>query len=349
MLFQDKTIIIYFQYVRIYTVYVINIILYRGAKMKISGFTFIKNGQKLYIPTKQAIESILPICDEFIIAVGDNDPDDDTLNIIESIKSDKIQIINTCWDTNTFKKNTEFARQTDIAREACSGDWLFYIQCDEAVHENALPVIRQACEDELNNPEVEGFLFKYLHFWGDYQHHQNSHAWYRREIRVIRNLPDVHSWKDAQSFRRYDSWTESYEDYQRKSGTHKLRVKLLDVYVYHYGFVRPPAVMSSKGKTSHKSYHGEEKGEKLTQHLGERFDYGPLNKLVRFEGEHPAVMKDWIAKFDWQSDLQQSGKSATNRPPHKHERLKYKILSAIENVLLDHDSIGGFKNYKLIK
>ena len=44
--------------------------------MKISGFTFVKNASKLYIPAKEAILSILPICDEFVIALGDNDDDD---------------------------------------------------------------------------------------------------------------------------------------------------------------------------------------------------------------------------------------------------------------------------------
>ncbi|NQY66952.1 MAG: hypothetical protein HRT72_04415, partial [Flavobacteriales bacterium] len=62
-------------------------------KAKISGFTMVKNVSKLYYPIKASIESILPIVDEFIIALGDCDEDDDTRNIIESIGSDKIKII----------------------------------------------------------------------------------------------------------------------------------------------------------------------------------------------------------------------------------------------------------------
>ena len=104
--------------------------------MKISGFTFVKNADKLYIPVKQSILSILPLCDEFVIALGDNDPDDRTEEFIKEINSPKIKIVHTKWDTKTFYKNTEFARQTDIAKSECTGDWLFYIQSDEAVHEN---------------------------------------------------------------------------------------------------------------------------------------------------------------------------------------------------------------------
>ncbi|MEM1218384.1 MAG: hypothetical protein AAGH79_05710, partial [Bacteroidota bacterium] len=66
--------------------------------MKISGFTMGKNTGKLYYPIKEAIESVLPIVDEFVVALGDSDPDDPTEDLIQSIQSDKIKIIRTVWD-----------------------------------------------------------------------------------------------------------------------------------------------------------------------------------------------------------------------------------------------------------
>ena len=138
--------------------------------MKVSGFTFVKNATKLYIPAKQAIASILPAVDEMIVAVGAGDPDDRTLEEIESLQSEKIKIIHTEWNVEAFPRNTVFAAETDKAMAACSGDWLFYIQCDEAMHEDYLPVVRKAMETYLNDDEVEGFLFKYRHFWGNYEH-----------------------------------------------------------------------------------------------------------------------------------------------------------------------------------
>jgi len=38
--------------------------------MKTSGFTFLRNAQKLGYPFLESIRSILPIVDEFIIALG---------------------------------------------------------------------------------------------------------------------------------------------------------------------------------------------------------------------------------------------------------------------------------------
>ena len=311
--------------------------------MKISGFTFIKNGDKLYIPTKESILSILPICDEFVIALGDCDEDDRTEELIASINSPKIKIVRTTWDTKKFPKNTEFAHQTDIAKENCTGDWLFYLQCDEAIHEDDLEKIKSACKSELTNLKVDGFLFKYLHFWGDYNHYHLSHVWYNREIRIVRNLPEIHSWKDAQSFRKFDSWNGTFEDYQRKEGTEKLKVKELDIHVYHYGYVRPPILMTKKRKVSSTSYHGENASE--ANSVPDLYDYGPLNKLTKFGGTHPATMSEWMKKFDWENELQYTGKRNPNRPVLKHEKPKYVILSWLENNLRGGRPIGGFKNY----
>jgi hypothetical protein len=317
--------------------------------MKISGFTFIKNAEKLYIPAKESILSILPICDEFIIAIGDNDIGDNTLKIIQSIQSEKIKIIHTKWNTKDYPKNTIFAHQTDIAKQHCKGDWLFYLQCDEAIHQNDLETIKKACDDHLDDKSVDGFLFHYLHFWGDYNHFHNSHSWYKKEIRIIRNLPSIHSWKDAQSFRKFTKWEGgTFNDYTTKKYNAKLNVIELNVHVFHYGYVRPPKLMSTKRKSSSTSYHGKS-AKKIISQIAQEYDYGPLNKLKKYQGTHPSVMKEWISKFNWSSQLQYTGNRNKKRNPHKHEKFKYRLLSFIENTFLNGEVIGGFKNYTIIE
>ena len=317
--------------------------------MKISGFTFVKNAGKLYIPAREAILSVLPICDEFVIAVGDNDTDDPTMDIINSIGSDKIKVIHTEWDAETYTRNTEFARQTDIAKASCTGDWLFYIQCDEAIHENELTIVKDACERFKDDLEVEGFLFSYYHFWGDYAHYHDDHVWYKKEIRIIRNCKEIHSWKDAQSFRWFASHNGTFEDYQKKEESRKLKVVELDAHIFHYGYVRPPMMMTSKTRKNSDSYRGQEATNEFMKNEPDRFDYGPLHKLEKFSKTHPSVMKDWIAKHDWKDQLQYSGGRDRNRPKHKHERTKYRMITWLENKLNGRKVIGGFKNYDLLK
>lgn len=306
-----------------------------------------KNAEKLFYPIKQAIMSILPIVDEFIVALGDCDIDDKSRQEIESIKSDKIKIIDTVWDINKYSRGTENAHQTDIAKSYCSGDWVFYLQADEVIHEKYLEEISDKCQKYLDDKRVEGFLFDYKHFWGDFNHYHKSHGWYRKEIRIVRNDPEIHSWESAQSFRRIPNFDQ--KDYRQQEGTFKLKVIQLNAEVYHYGWVRPPKLMKSKTKALATIHKGKNVVDKMNKEKKFDFDYGPLNKTKVFTDTHPKVMSDWIKKFNWQDDLQYSGKTK-NRVKHKHEKIKYKTATFIEqNIFKGKVSLGEFKNYILLK
>jgi hypothetical protein len=317
-------------------------------KMQISGFTMVKNATKLYYPIREAILSILPIVDEFVVALGDCDADDHTREAIESIQSDKIKIIDTVWDLKKYPNGTENAHQTDLAKSHCTGDWVFYLQADEVIHEQYLPVIKKQCEALLNDPEVEGLLFNYIHFWGDYDHYQNGHGWYKNEIRIVRNSADIHSWESAQSFRRIPGFDG--KNYRQQEGTFKLKVVKIPAYVYHYGWVRPPHFMQNKKKALDTIHKGKEKVANLYKDQKDYFEYGPLGQCAIFSGTHPKVMAEFISKFDWAAQLNYSKKEIhPNRKKQKHEKLKYRVLSFFEQKVFGGREIGGFKNYLRIK
>ena len=312
--------------------------------MTISGFSFVRNATKLYYPVKESIQSILPIVDEFVIALGKGDADDQTLAEIQQIRSDKIKIIYTEWDLDTYTHASVYAQQTDVAKNACKGDWLFYLQSDEVIHEKYLPVITARCRQLLDDKEVEGLLFRYVHFWGDYSRYMVSHSWYPKEIRIIRNDPAIHSWKDAQSFRRIPDFDG--KSYFQKQDTYKLKVATVDAMVYHYGWVRPPYLMQKRRKSFAADIHGEAKAGEIFESQEEVFDYGTLARLQPFRDTHPAVMRDFIKKFNWADQI---GVTPPRGMEQKHDRLKYRLLTAVEELLLGGEQIGGFKNYSLLK
>lgn len=194
--------------------------------MKVAGFTFIRNAVKYDYPIIEAITSILPICDEFIVAIGNSE--DETEQLILSIGSPKIKIIHTVWDDTLREGGKVLAIETDKAMDAISTDvdWCFYIQGDEVVHERYLPVIVTAMQQHADDKYVEGLLFKYEHFYGSYQYVGDAPNWYRREIRVVRKDAQIRSYRDAQGFRKNNQ---------------KLHVKLIDAFVYHYGWVKNPS------------------------------------------------------------------------------------------------------------
>lgn len=307
----------------------------------------VRNGILLYYPIKESIQSILPIVDEFVVAVGKGDNNDSTLEAIQSIGSDKIKIIETEWDLEKYPNGTENAHQTDIAKEACSGDWLFYLQADEVIHEKDLKTIQSRCKELLDDKSVEALLFNYRHFWGDYNHYQIAHGWYPHEIRIIRNDKEIHSWESAQSFRRIPNF--DYKNYRQQEGTHKLKVAKVDATVYHYGYVRPPDFMQRKSKALDGIHHGESKMENAYQKRSKIFDYGALGNLPFYKGSHPKIMQMKIAEFDWEDQLNYTKKLiSTDRKAHKHEKLKNRSLTFIEQKLNGGKQLFTFKNYILL-
>ena len=169
--------------------------------MKISGFTIIKNAIINDYPIVEAINSILPLVDEMIVLIGDCK--DDTEMLIQSIQSPKIKIHHSVWDTVTHTRGTVLAAETNKAFDLIDPEstWAFYIQGDEAIHEQYYTVIRQACEQYQYEERVEGLLFHYLHFYGTYDYVGDSRKWYSNEVRIIRNDKKIQSFKDAQGFR----------------------------------------------------------------------------------------------------------------------------------------------------
>ncbi len=293
--------------------------------MRVSGFTFVRDAVRLDFPVRESVASILPICDEFVVNVGHSN--DGTRELVESIEDPKISVFESEWDPALFVKGAINAQQTNLALDRCTGDWCFYLQADEVVHESDLDLLRGCMERNTDRAEVEGLLFHYYHFWGSYDRYHTCHGWYDREIRIVRNHIGIRSWKSAQSF--------------RLSGR-KLRVVDTGAHIYHYGWVRHPTKMKQKQIALDSLHHDKDWVNRKHPDPREGFDYGDLSHLAVFSGTHPGVMEARIAAKDWNAkDFRRPG-----RPRHKHERLSVRALSWVENRVLGR-RIGGYSNWVL--
>ena len=290
--------------------------------MKVTGFTIIRNAIKFDYPVVEAIASILPICDEFVVAVGNSE--DDTLQLIKSINSPKIKIIETVWDDNLRQGGQVLAIETNKAFDAISKDvdWCFYIQSDECVHEKHLASIKEAMTKYKDNKLVDGLLFNYVHFYGTYNYVGNSRRWYRKEIRIIKNDKSIRSYKDAQGFRKIDN--------------SKLNVKPISAEIYHYGWVKPPKAQQAKQEHFHKMWHDDEWMEKNIAQV-EEFDYSQIDSLEEFKGTHPQVLKSRVASANWNFKFDSSQIKLS---------IKDKFLLFIEKTT--GWKVGEYKNYKVI-
>lgn len=287
--------------------------------MKVCGFTIIRNALKFDYPVVESINSILPLCDEFVVAVGNSD--DDTLELIKSINSPKIKIIETIWDDNLRVGGKVLADETNKAFDAISKDfdWCFYIQSDEIVHEKYHAEIKKQLELEANNSSIDGLLFKYKHFYGSYDYVGISRKWYRHEIRIIKNNKKIRSYRDAQGFR---------------INNQKLKVKAIDAYIYHYGWVKHPEQQQAKQQSFNKMWHDDNWMKQNIKDV-EEFDYTAIDLLEKFNESHPTVMKNRIEKMNWNFSFD---------PTIIRLPLKIKITHFIEK--LTGYRIGEYKNYR---
>jgi hypothetical protein len=290
--------------------------------MKVAGFTIIRNAIKFDYPVIEAITSILPICDEFFVAVGNSE--DETLQLIKSINSPKIKIIETVWDDSLRQGGQVLAIETNKAFDAISKDvdWCFYIQSDECVHEKHLASIKEAMQKYKDDKQVEGLLFNYVHFYGTYNYVGNSRRWYRKEIRIIKNDKNIRSYKDAQGFRKIDN--------------SKLNVKPISAEIYHYGWVKPPKAQQAKQEHFHKMWHDDEWMKKNIAQV-EEFDYSQIDSLEEFIGTHPQVFQNRVKVADWKFNFDQSQIQLS---------LKDKFLLFIEKTT--GWKVGEYKNYKVV-
>ncbi len=253
--------------------------------MKISGFTIVRNAVKFHYPILAAIESILPVCDEFIVNVGDSE--DGTLELIRSMNSPKVRIIQTQWDMS--KGSLVLSEQTNIALGECRGDWAFYLQSDEVIHEDDLLRLRQCMQANLAEASVDALRFKWLHFYGSFWRYRIDYGWYQKQDRIIRNNGQIESYGDAFAFRRKDG--------------KPLNSKATGCLLYHYGWVN--SLEDQQRRLANATVIGyQDQGKNNALSNG----YGDLSRFPVYFGTHPSVMKRLVAEHglscqDWENIL----------------------------------------------
>jgi hypothetical protein len=289
--------------------------------MKVTGFSFIRNAVKYNYPIEEALRSILPLCDQVIVAVGDSS--DGTRELVAGIDP-KIRIIDTVWDETIREGGRVLAVETDKAFQAIGdeADWCIYIQGDEVLHEDGYPAVREAMKKWKDHPEVDGLLFNYRHFFGSYDYVGSESRWYRHEIRVIRNNKSFYAYRDAQGFRKGDN--------------EKLRVKPVDAWIHHYGWVQEPKVIKAKCIAKDKIMYNME-GDEENIVVAEDYPFTLVNALEKFKGSHPAVMKKRVEDMYWNFRYDESKSKL---------RLKDHIKNLVEKITGKRPF--DYQNYKII-
>ena len=286
--------------------------------MTVSGFTFLKNGHMLGYPFIQSIQSILPIVDEYIVALGPCD--DDTEKMLLAMNEPKLKIIRTQWNNKMKHSGYVYGQQKMIAQFNCTGDWIFYLEADEILHENDLENIHTSMQMHLKDDKVEALVFDYLHFYGNKNSYLWSPGWYRRAPRILKNsirsyAPDGLFWLVLE---------------KNKVGRYP-KAALANAKIYHYGWIRSEEEMNKKSKQI-QQYWGKEHNE---------IDYSKISQKIikEFKGTHPKYMGKWLGDKEgvYKSD-----------PNHKLTRKEKKHLFMLQIERLTGLELSK-KHYKLVR
>ena len=241
----------------------------------LSGFTLVRNAVKLDFPIIPAIHSLLEVCDEVVVNVGESE--DETRDVVAGVKDPRVRILDTKWDFT--KKNLMLSIETQRAMDACRGSWGIYIQADEVLHERGARLLQEKTAEWDRDEQVEGLLVNYLHFYGGFDTIATNRRWYRREVRCIRLGKDIHPYQGAQGFRV-------------GPGYRRIRARVTDAEMFHYGWARPAKAIQQKLEISKTIYPWGRDRIVKDQARG-YLEWIPL--LRPFAGSHPAAAADWIA------------------------------------------------------
>ena len=235
----------------------------------------------------EAIPSALPVVDEFVVNVGQSN--DGTVELIRSIGSEKVRIVESEWDDSMKKDGLLFSHETNKALARCSGDWALYLQADEVLHEQDYEPLVRNFRDHVSHPSVLGFTFRYLHFYGDYR---SCNPWfYHRAVRAIRNDGQVESCGDAVGF-----WLKADQGYLQS--VHRERVRPSGATMYHYGWVKPSRVLLEKFRYQVARHHGDQPGKEQAALLAkDAYDFDEYAIMKTFSGTHPAVMTERVRQY----------------------------------------------------
>jgi glycosyltransferase involved in cell wall biosynthesis len=297
----------------------------------ISGFTYIRNGFTFGYPFLESMQSLLPLVDELVVAVGNST--DGTREAVAALHPTKIKIIDTVWDDNLREGGKIFAQQANIALDNCKGKWAFHIQADELIHEQDSVNIKHAIAAADKHENIEGILFDFLNFYGGYYHIGATRKWHRREVRIVRNIPQIRSYRDSQGFRMYDN----VEAWKNGSKGRSLKVLYAPIPYFHYSYARKPQLMQKKNNYFNSFWH-DDKWLNENNSKKQEYDYSIVDAVKPFTGTHPALMQKLVAAQDWEFSY---------NPKKAKFSIKDKLLFVVEN--LTGWRIGEYKNYKVVQ
>ncbi len=252
----------------------------RKAGSSLGGAVCIRNGNMLDFPWKEAVASLLPVCDEVVVCVGTGN-EDNTANDARhwSMLEPKIKVCMYEWPEP--KGDIEFwVKWINFAREHLSTDWHLQLDADEILHEKSYDGV---LEFIAGAPYRTATCTR----WNFYQDHKHT-------------IPNGHCCgKYVNRIAPRTMWLPS--DGCHPMGTEAVSIACkTPIEIFHYGFLRKKDAYFKKSRLLHGYFFDtyDPRLEAAEKFEGEWMTMGCMPEWTRnldpFEGEHPERMKGWL-------------------------------------------------------
>ena len=193
--------------------------------MKVSLYTFVKNGLRNDYHIVAMLKHHMPFADEIIVHEGRST--DGTYDAIRNLDP-KIQVFQSDWDVH---KGMDWVNGfKDAARIRCTGDWCVMLDADEFVPEWSFEPLREA----MRTTSKMTLPMKLLNFYGNYKvlnAFPEKFRWPAFKRNIHRNVPEIAMHGGDGSSVRHPSEEFSLDPADAVCDLH------------HFGPVRRPAVM----------------------------------------------------------------------------------------------------------
>ena len=224
--------------------------------MKLSIYTFVRNGIYFDYHFKEMLKHHLPLADEIIVNEGYSF--DGSYEAITNIDS-KIKVFRSHWEK--VKDLSWYLSFKEEARSKCTGDWCILLDCDEFIPEWEFEGLRRYLEET----DASVIPVQAINFFGNYKvyhAHPEKINWPSISKRIHRNLKEVKI--------VHDGCNVELEGDKYNAGN--LEAKFT---YHHFGCVRNPARLRQKWREIQWIHHI---GKKPRFHLpGFLYDFLPFN------------------------------------------------------------------------
>ena len=246
--------------------------------MTLGGNVVIRNGNSLDFCWRECIQSLLPVCD--VVSVSDGESTDGTQEEIREWMKSEPKIVLNVWPWPDPKGDWDwFVNWINYNREHIPCDWQFQLDADEVLHEKSYDEIRRFIE----TPGQTGIVTRF-NFWKDHRHLiPEGHCLGKR---VVRLAPQR-------------LWLASDGEHAKGAEAASLG-KATGIEIYHYGFIRKREQFFAKERLLQRYFadNYDPRLEAAEKHEGNWMEKegvtGWESQLDRYEGEHPAVAREWL-------------------------------------------------------